>query len=605
MQWLQPWSFLFAAFLIPSILLLYFLKRKYTDRTVSSTLLWERVLANFEANRPWQRLRRQLLLFLQLLAAALFVFSLARPSIASDGVGAAHTILLLDTSGSMLTQEGEQTRMERAKEKAYALVDSMAPEHTMTLVEMGEVPRIRVAKTHMKTELKQGIDAIEERVGPSDFRAALSLAHALASRSTDAEIVLIGDGSGYQFNEETPLPNRFIQVGQIAHNLAIASFSIDESEQKAEALVRIDNRGEQQGSAVVTLLDAEEKVLEAKSLTIPGKKSSVIRWIGIPSSPFYRVRLEVSEDGLAADNEAWAVADKTEGTEILWVGPDNFFLEKALQLEKSLQVVRSDRLSAKSKSYLLTVTEKSSEKQPKKGSLLLLDPNSGNSVIKVGRKVPIKGELMGNEKHPLLKNISLKDVHIAEARQVEVPAWAEVVLRAGEVPLILTGEYEGQRVVIFTFDIRKSDLPLKPAFPVLMHQVLEWLVPLHSDALGLATPSEELRIPLLLGAEKLSIRTPSGQIERLEGKNGLLHYRVPEESGLYRIEEESGESPRYFVVPFPESESDIIPQQVPVSASSDGASAKREQGQSELWWWVALATLGMIALEWVVFSRGY
>ena len=79
----------------------------------------------------------------------------------------------------------------------------------------------------------------------------------------------------------------------------------------------------------------------------------MIRWIGIPSSPFYRVRLEVSEDGLAADNEAWAVADNTEGTEILWVGPDNFFLEKALQLEKSLQVVRLGPL-IREKQILLT-----------------------------------------------------------------------------------------------------------------------------------------------------------------------------------------------------------------------------------------------------------
>lgn len=604
MQWLQPWSFLFAAFLIPSILLLYLLKRKYTDRSVSSTLLWDRVLANIEANRPWQRLRRQLLLLLQLLAALLFVLSLARPSLPTDGVGAAHTILLIDVSGSMYAQEGEETRLTRAKEEAYALIDSMGPEHTMTVVEMGAVPQVRAAQTGVKRELTKAVDRIEGRVGASDPQAALSLAHALATRSSDAQIVVIGDGVGYSALEPTYFPDRFIQVGKTAHNLAVASFSVDGSQGKREALVRIDNRGEKEGQAVVTLLDAEEKILEANSLTVPAQKSSVIRWGDLPASPYYHIRMEAEEDNLPLDDEAWAIPNQPEQMEVLWVGPDNLFLEKALQLQKSLQVVRSDRLSGKNSSSLLTVTENSKEKQPDKGSLLLIHPAPGNSVIKVGGTVPITKELKGNEQHPLLKNISLKDVHIAEARKVEVPSWAEVVLQAGEVPLILAGEHQGRPVVVFTFDLHQSDLPLKPAFPVLMHQTLSWLLPLKFEALGVGEPGKMLQIPLSSGTGKATIRTPSGEEEQVEGKGGYLHYLVPEEAGLYEMKEDAGGVPRYFVVPFPESQSEIMPQEVASSSglNSDGTA---EKGHHELWWWAALATLLMIVLEWGVFSRGY
>lgn len=602
MQWLQPWSFLFAAFLIPSILLLYLLKRKYTDRSVSSTLLWDRVLARVEASHPWQRLRRQLLLLLQLLTALLFVLSLARPSLPTDGVGAAHTVLLIDVSGSMYAQEGKETRLDRAKEKAYALIDSMGPEHTMTVVEMGAVPQVRAVQTGVKQELVQAIDQIEGRVGASDPQAALSLAHALATRSPDAQIVVIGDGVGYSALE-TYFPDRFIQVGKEAHNLAVASFSVDRSQGKGEALVRIDNRGNKEGQAVVTLLDAEEKILEAKSLTIPAQKSSIIRWKDLPDSPYYHIQMEAEGDRLPLDNEAWAIPSQPEQMEVLWVGPDNLFLEKALQLEKSLQVVRSDRLTGKHSS-LLTVTENSKEKQPDKGSLLLIHPAPGNSVIKVGGTVPITEELKGNEQHPLLKNISLKDVHIAEARKVEVPSWAEVVLQAGEVPLILAGEHQGRPVVVFTFDLHQSDLPLKPAFPVLMHQTLSWLLPLKFEALGVGEPGEMLQIPLSTGAGKATIRTPSGEVVQIEGKGGYLHYLVPEEAGLYEMKEDAGGAPRYFVVPFPESQSEIKPQEVTISSglNSDGAA---EKGHHELWWWMALATLLMIALEWGVFSRGY
>ncbi|PQP86022.1 BatA domain-containing protein [Paenibacillus sp. AR247] len=67
------WAGLWFALSIPAILLMYLLKRKFIDTTVPSHLLWDRVLKNIEANRPWQKLQNRLLLWLQLLAAALLV----------------------------------------------------------------------------------------------------------------------------------------------------------------------------------------------------------------------------------------------------------------------------------------------------------------------------------------------------------------------------------------------------------------------------------------------------------------------------------------------------------------------------------------------------
>lgn len=73
------WAGLWFALSIPAILLMYLLKRKFIDTTVPSHLLWDRVLKNIEANRPWQKLQNRLLLWLQLLAAALLVFALLQP----------------------------------------------------------------------------------------------------------------------------------------------------------------------------------------------------------------------------------------------------------------------------------------------------------------------------------------------------------------------------------------------------------------------------------------------------------------------------------------------------------------------------------------------
>ena len=65
MHWLAPMTGLVAAAAsVPLLLLLYFLKLRRRQVTVSSTLLWRRAVHDLQVNAPFQRLRRNLLLWL-------------------------------------------------------------------------------------------------------------------------------------------------------------------------------------------------------------------------------------------------------------------------------------------------------------------------------------------------------------------------------------------------------------------------------------------------------------------------------------------------------------------------------------------------------------
>src|SRR5512137_2507772 len=124
MNFLAPLAFLLAA-LLPVIIVMYLLRLRRTEHVVSSVYLWRRIVRDVEANAPWQRLRRNLLLILQLLFLATLIFALARPFTWVEGIAGQAAILILDASASMSATDVTPSRLEAAKDQAHQLVDDL------------------------------------------------------------------------------------------------------------------------------------------------------------------------------------------------------------------------------------------------------------------------------------------------------------------------------------------------------------------------------------------------------------------------------------------------------------------------------------------------
>src|SRR5512133_3653723 len=97
MSLVTPLALLFALLAIP-IVLLYLLRLQRREQPVSSTLLWRQVTLDREANTLWQKLRRNLLMVLQLLTLAFLVFALVRPFLFVPSTLSGRLVVLLDAS---------------------------------------------------------------------------------------------------------------------------------------------------------------------------------------------------------------------------------------------------------------------------------------------------------------------------------------------------------------------------------------------------------------------------------------------------------------------------------------------------------------------------
>ncbi|WP_019120599.1 vWA domain-containing protein [Brevibacillus massiliensis] len=619
MQWLTP-HYLGFALIIPAILLLYLLKRKYENREVASILLWQQMLTELEVSRPFQKLRQNLLLFLQLLAALLIVLALLQPAWPTDGAIARHTVLVLDSSGSMLTREGEVPRFESAKQEAKKIIEKLGPDQSITLIEAGKVPKVLLSDSVDQTALQGALDMVTVRPGTSDSRAALSLAKAIASAEPDSGIIWFGDGGGEEIPAaESDASNlssfRFVQAGTAAENVAVGTFATQKTAEGVDGLLRIDNYGAKGKKGKVAIYDVKQRLLDAAPFELAPHGSHTAVFHSLPASAAYRAVIDVEQDGLAEDNELWSVPYLAEKGRAALVSPaGNRFLHEVLKIGGRFDVEQLNTVeaAAANPADIWVFDGVVPDKLPE-GNVLLINPDRAVNWLPYKGKIQVaSGWDVPDQACPLLQHVDWSQVHVDSIARLGEMAGMRGLIRTGEDDAVLAGTIDGRRVVIVAFDLHQSDLVLRPAFPIFMQNVLTWLSPLQSMPIGSGYPGEPLEIPLTPGAVKRVLTLPDGTSEVLSVQGTSFVYAVPEQLGLYRLEEQQGEGKltRYFSVQMREAESQIAPRRMHVAAGQGQAEQSGQAPQAagsyqDLTFWLVLLALIIVFAEWRVYQREY
>ncbi|MCA9245091.1 MAG: BatA and WFA domain-containing protein [Phycisphaerales bacterium] len=298
MSFLTPWvAAAIGAVVIPSLILLYFLKLRRRQEMVPSTLLWKRATQDLQVNAPFQRLRKNLLLLLQLLILLLAILALARPVMESQIGQEDSVIILLDRSASMRTkEEGGRDRITVAKSEAKALARTFnrsgsswlrffgAPAKTRIMViAFAERASVVCPFTTNIDEVVSLIDGIQSTDGRTNIREALDLAEAYLTQTTVEQtpgtsqaastVVLLSDGA-IPGGPDVVLRSgavRFVNgLFNATDNVGITSMRFERSYEeptRLTVLAQVENFGDKAVEADVSLLvDGALKDVEHVSL---------------------------------------------------------------------------------------------------------------------------------------------------------------------------------------------------------------------------------------------------------------------------------------------------------------------------------------------------
>lgn len=595
----------------PAIFALYFLKLKRQPLEVPSTYLWHRVIEDLHVNSLWQRLRRSLLLLLQLLIVALAMLALLRPGWQGQSLVGSRFIFLIDRSASMSTTDTPtgSTRLAEAKRRVAALVEQLESDMSAMIITFDQQPDVVQEFTNNRRLLREALDRIEPSAAQTDLTGALELADGFANpgritiedanlevdvtEQQDVELVIFSDGR-FRSIEGVSLGNlrpMFLPIGSFdVDNLAITALSTRRGEDRPElqqAFVQVANFSDEPQSVVVEL-HLNDRLIDAVELQVPpGDVASTTFALESDAEGQLRAQLDFPrgfQDQLTVDNRAFAVLDSRRDARVLLVTPGNKSLEAALSTERAHRLARVEKIAPAT----LTTPEFQRQSQSETYDLIIFDqcapatmPQS--NTLFIGQSPPSKdwAKMVQAEKiiapqiidwersHPLMNLIELGNVIIRDSYATYTPAGGRVLVDSTQGPVMAIAPRDRYEDVVVGFEIVSRDdsgallfntnWPRKHSFPSFWFNVLEYFSnSARSTSSRKAKPGHLIEFRLNSLAERLEVELPDGIRRQIDLEQpGRLSFHETEQVGIYQVRDSEGVVKRFAVNLFDREESDV------------------------------------------------
>lgn len=654
-----------ASIALPSLLLLYFLKLRRKPAPISSTLLWKKAVQDMQVNSPFQRLRRNLLLLLQLLLIGSLIFALARPVSRHRATAGQVNIILIDRSASMSAKDADgRTRLDEAKRQAIDLVNSMPRGAQAMVIAFDDSAEVIQTFSSDAQQLRAAIESIT----PSDRLTRLKTAYTLAEAAMQidpeqlragtaaADIHVYSDGRVLDSGELSTNGNvRFYPIGSDqTDNLAIVACSARRNYDRpteVQGFVRLANFGPQPAKADVVLSlatfdenadaadqfesrfvretatlapsrrsDQERRAAESQGLSV---RDAIEFKLDLTSAAVLRVELKSdSPDALPADDVAYVVVPPPKSLSLVLVTDGNYYLSRAVE---SLGLQRTSTLTpaayeanVPADADVIIFDRHSPTKLPPSGSFVYVDALPPGTALKqsaddagVNLFAVDTGVLDWKREHPLVRGLNLARIFASRAMKLDLPIEAETIVEGVDGPLVVLYRQSRSTHLVISFDLLQSNWPLQQTFPIFVFNTMQFLA--AASELNLReslVPGDAPRLPRAnldrVGQPKsITLFEPTGERREVEvPETGDVALPPLERVGVYRTRPVVPQFERFAVNLLSENESDLRPATTAPGEVGQTVDVELGQRRVEWWWWLCAAVaLPLLIIEWIIYTR--
>ena len=605
---------LIGLLLIPVIIYLHMIRRKRKVFIVPSLLLWNKIQKNLPS--PFRRrIKENINLLLQILTLMFLIIALSGPITAGGRPSRGGTlVLILDGGAGMGAQEENSTRFDEAKALARKAVRENRGGETALIMAAGEPAIIHPLSGDTKSIL-ESLRNLKNSHEQASIKEALGMADSLISGKSRARIILITDGAftlsaeAGELISKLPLQVSFIS-SENTDNLGITEFKVREHPTlpgRRELLVKAANFYREARDTEL-ILSLEGKEIVRVPLTLPSSEEESL-FIPLPGlKGRLEGRLETS-DSFPTDDAAYIYLGEPSPVSILLVTEGNLYLETLFSLIPGASVEVSPSYFHFRGQDLVVFDSFTPPFLPPGRYIFFggLPPLPGISETGTA-EFPQSDSWLGE--HPFLSSLDPSSFFILKALYTEtLPGSGFTPVLGAEPPLLYSYEKDGTKAAVFTFALSQSSLPLRPAFPLLITNILNWLYPDFSlDTSYSALTGKPISLPSRMSDPEmpLQIAGPEGFTQTITPRNQGGAF-IPPRPGFYTLtgRDKSGQETQqvYAANLLSSDESNLFKRFSPPPrgrTDTEGFSG----ASSALWKVLLLLGLALLLLE-IIPAKGY
>jgi len=614
-----------------AVTVLYLLKLRRRQIEVPFVHLWQSVLAEKQTTRLFSALKRIFSWLVALAVVALLALAMGDPRNEGASDDGRTTVVLIDTSASMRATDVAPSRTAVATEHVRRMIEGLGGDDRMLIASMDASTVPLSPLTADPRVLRDGLGSLAATDVAADLNRGLRFALDVLRGQPRARIVIVSDGVlGDDLSaEDGPVAERltragvevdWIRIGVGGPNVAITAFSVRRYPldlSRSEVLVELWNTGEDDASVELELL-GDDQTIDVQRLRITAGER-LRRFFtdvsGADRTLEARVRFaDGSHDAQPADDRAFARLPERRRARVMAVTGGNLYLSAALLLDEYLDVVEVAPADYPAEGrFDVTIFDSWVPPSPPETDAIYLYPHPGGTLGDDGANHVGPFEVTGlaerpffdriEHRHPLVAFTALGDVNIAEALVVELEENDRVVGGDRGVPLLVTGSRNDQRIVALLFDVRRSDLPLRVAWPLLLLNAIDGFTQEDAAYHSSYETGETWHVPVPADAEEATLITPGGgerQVPVVDGRAVCGGDRA----GFYTVRA-GGVEALIAANVGPSDEAVIEPAENLTIAGREatpptiGAPGVR----TEIWMLLVGLALGVLLVEWITYHR--